>query len=507
MRDDDGVREGGVRAVVPATDDGVAILADVARAVAERAGGGGAIAALAVGLVGAEARGRLTVNAATAELALEAARRGTELVVTVHDTGEPISGASTAVLGLVDLGLLTAAVGGPDHVGDAVVGNRTEVRIPLPSHHALLDPDDLEVVDPEAPRSEAPVELRALEPGDAAALTRCIYRCYGWTYPGADHYYPERIAAAIADGRRVGEVAVTADGEIASHWGAAVVADGVVETGATVTDPRFRGRGLANQLGDRLLERLLADGVHGRLREPVLTHPATQHIALREGAAMVGAHLHAVAPLQQVGITDGVQTSRTSLTVMYGPLRPLEPAELWIPAPYRAIVATVLDGADWPRTMGEVRTVDDVPEATVIGSAYDALNCVGSVTVSTVGADLTDAVDEVLGQLRRAGAEMILVHLPANQPALATVGAGLGSLRLGYASLVPAFGSLGDALVLQWLADTDVDTAGWAYADDHVEHIVGLVSEQIRALGDEEVRDRRRRARRQQLLAALPTDD
>jgi GNAT superfamily N-acetyltransferase len=361
----------------------------------------------------------MTVNADSAEFGVEVERHGTELVVRLNDTGEPISGVASEVLGLVDLGLLTAAVGGPDHSHGAVVGNRSEIRVPLAAHHAILDSGNLELIDPEAPRSDEAVELRSLEAGDAAALTRCIYRCYGWTYPGADLYYPERIAASIAAGRRVGEVAVTAEGEVASHWGAVVVADGVVETGVTVTDPRFRGRGLANQLGERLLERLVASGVHGRMREPVLTHPATQHIALREGAAMVGVHLHAAAPLQQVGITDGMLAERVSVTVMYGPLLPLEPAEMWVPSQYRPIASAILEGADWPRTLGEIRTIDPPPANTVISSSYDALNSAGSVTISVVGADLIDAVDEVLGQLRRAGAEMITVHLPASQPALA----------------------------------------------------------------------------------------
>ena len=46
----------------------------------------------------------------------------------------------------------------------------------------------------------------------AAALTRAIYRCYGWTYPGPALYFPDRIAAQIERGERIGEVAVTEEG-------------------------------------------------------------------------------------------------------------------------------------------------------------------------------------------------------------------------------------------------------------------------------------------------------
>ena len=252
-------------------------------------------------------------------------------------------------------------------------------------------------------------------------------------------------------GERIGEVAVTEEGEVAAHWGAVFVAEGVVETGGTVTDPRFRRRGLANHLGERLLERLDATGVRGRMREPVMTHSATQHIALREGAHIVGVHLHDSAPLQQVGITEGVQSHRTSLTVMYGPLLPLQPAELHIPAIYEPILRTVLAPTDWPRTIAAARTSRTRSGPSVVGSRYDSLNRAGRIEVTRVGDDLVDAVDAALSALRGAGAEVVRVHLPANEPTLAAAGAGLGALGLAFASFVPEFGAYGDLLVLQWL--------------------------------------------------------
>ena len=53
--------------------------------------------------------------------------------------------------------------------------------------------------------------VRALTAADAPALTRCIYRCYGWSYPYAEMYYPDRLAAAISEGSRNGGVAVDAN--------------------------------------------------------------------------------------------------------------------------------------------------------------------------------------------------------------------------------------------------------------------------------------------------------
>jgi len=488
--------------VTSGTDDvGVAVLAAAAGAVATAHEAPAEVAALAVRLAATDARRRCTVDHDSARLHLTSVVEGTELVLSLGDTGEPVTGPAPDLLALVDLGLVSGVDGGAEGTG-----NRVTVRIALPAHERLLDDTGLEVVAEDAPTSDVEVTLRPLEPADGPALTRCIYRCYGWTYPGVDLYYPDRIAAAVASGRRLGEVAVTPEGEVAAHWGAVVVTDGLVETGGTVTDPRFRGRGLANQSGDRLLERLTALGVRGRLREPVLSHAATQRIALREGATLVGVYLHVTAPLAQVGITDGLTSDRVSLTVMYRPLLPLSPATLWVPPAYEPLVRRILDAADWPRDLGGAHRSADVPAMSGLSSAYDALNRTGELVVRVVGTDLVDAVDEALGQLRRAGAEMVRVLLPATQPPLASMGAGLGALGLGFAALLPEFGDLGDVLVLQWLADTGVDASGWEYADESVEAFAALVLDQARDIDDQSVRRRRREAQRQQLLAALPTD-
>jgi len=491
-----------VNASVPAGARSTAVLAATAHAAAVHLGGDPEVAALAVRLAADDAVRRTTVDRHNARVTLHADVVGTELELRIGDAGEPLASPPAEVLALVDMGVATSV-----HSAVEGTGNVIAVRVPLPAHDRLLDDSDLEVLADDAPAADATVEVRQLTADDAASLTRCLYRCYGWTYPGADLYYPDRIAAAIGDGRRIGEVAVDAHGEVVAHWGAVEVADGVVETGVTVTDPRFRKRGLAAQLGERLLARLEADGVAARMREPVLTHPATQRIALAEGATLVGFHLHAALPLRQVGITDGMLTERVSVSVMFSPLQPLEPATVWVPAVYEPFVRTVLDGSQWPREVGGVRRQADCPPASVVGSSYDALNRTGVVQVDRVGTDLIDAVDEALGGLQRAGAQMVMVRLPANQPALASVGAGLGSLSLGFASLLPVFGAMGDALVLQWLADPEVDQSAWVFANDDVEQFARRVAAHVAELGDQATRLRRRDAMRRQLLAALPGDD
>ena len=242
------------------------------------------------------------------------------------------------------------------------------------------------------------------------------------------------------------------------------------------------------------------------MREPVLTHSATQGIALREGAVMVGVNLNAVVPIQQVGITDGMTESRASVTVMYGPLVPMQPATLYVPPSFEGLVRRILAPSDWPRSIGEVRGGAECPPKSVVGSSYDAFNRVGVLEVFMVGNDLVDAVDDALGQMRSGGADVVRVHLPANQPALASLGAGMPALGLSFAALLPDFGTFGDALVLQWLREAEVDTSHFVYASDHVREIAEAIVAQAKQVGDEANQLRRRQARRQRLFAALPSE-
>ena len=487
---------------VHADEPGVAVLAAGARTAMAVESGEGEGAGLAVRQLAADARRRLRGGEEDTTLRLEGEVRGTEFVVTLHDFGEPVSGPPDGVLALLESGILTAAEARTDGAG-----NVSEIRLALPKHNVMLDADTVEVIPEDAERTAEEVTIREITPDDSAALTRAFYRCYGWSYPNPTLYYPDRIAASLESGERIGFVAMTESGEVAAHWGAVFLSPTVVETGATITDPRFRGRGLAKALGQQLLDRLHELGVTGRLREPVLTHPATQKIAIEEGATIIGAYINMTHPIQQVGITDGVQAIRGSLSVAYGALRPWEPATMWIPGPYEPMVRRVLSASDWPRELAPVRRDPDLPDRSVLSTSFNSDNRFGLVDVTVAGADLVNEVQTALGQMQRSGAEYVQVRLPANQPALATVAAGLPELGLGYASVIPAFrpapGDPGDILVTQWIADLDIDPSSWVFANDDVRALVLDIVGQIRDVGSRGSTRQRRAAQRAQLYAAL----
>ena len=483
----------------PADEAGIAVLAAAARASVAAQGGNGEAAALVLQIAAADAQRRSAGGQDATELEFTAEVDGTEVLLTLKDRGEPLSGPAQSLIPLIELGVMTSAEAFP-----ADMGNITDLRFARPGHSTLLEGDDRpELVADDAPLSAAEVTLRELVPGDAPALARAIYRCYGWTYPHPELYYPERIAASIESGRRVGEVAVTDDGEVVSHWGAVFISPTLVESGLAITDPRFRRRGIAGQLAGRLSARLDQTEATGRMGEPVLTHTATQEMTLKVGGAIVGAYLSYGVPVAQVGITDGVLPGRRSLSVAFFSLRPLEPATLWIPGPYEHFVESVLQHANWARDLGARHRVEVDVETTVIATRHDSLNRRGEIDVQRVGRDLIEAVDTALELLRASGSEVVHLRLPANDQALSVLGEGLTELGLAYAAIIPRFHPEGDALVLQWLADPDVDTSTWQYANDDVEKLITGILQQVRELSDRGTQARRRAARRASLFAAL----
>ena len=168
-----------INATAPADVAGVGVLAETARLAVAAEGGPGEVAALVVRLLGDDAMRRLARGEERADVELSVVLDGTESVVTVTDRGEPVTGAPSTVLALVDLGLATACDG---RITGG--GNATEVRLPLPAHGRLIDDSAIEVIGEDAELSDAPVEMMPIAVEHAAALTRAIYRCYGWTYPG-----------------------------------------------------------------------------------------------------------------------------------------------------------------------------------------------------------------------------------------------------------------------------------------------------------------------------------
>jgi hypothetical protein len=111
-------------------------------------------------------------------------------------------------------------------------------------------------------------------------------------------------------------------------------------------------------------------------------------------------------------------------------------------------------------------------------------------------------LDATIVQMRHSGAAVIRVHLPANDPALAVLGAGLPDLGLGFSVYVPGLLTTGDALTVEWLEDPEIDTSEFHFVNDDIETLARMIIEQAMDVGTRGSRLRRRAARKAQARVA-----
>lgn len=436
-------------------------------------------------------------------VALEASVDGTLLRLTVRDRGIPLDGSSLPPLAsaLLDAGAargVQVAPPGPD-------GNAVTIELALPAHRATvggLEPVDVDDLRPD----DEPLELRRMRPDEALAVSQGIYRCYGYTYPDPEYYFPERLAVRASSPDWYSYVAVTSDGQVVAHLEQDFSDEGrVVHSGGAYTDPRYRGRELMLQLSElAIADRALRSPVL-QLSEAVTTHTYTQRLLIGSGLIEAGILLAWLPPIRQEGFNAAAEAPpRASMRpgiVLYGAPdeRVLHP-----PAFVADYVRRVVDQHDLPREVASPRprAFEEAPDRTVRSVELNRELASASISVTEVGRDLSDLVAGDLDDLRRHALHVEL-RLPATDPALAVAAAGLDELGFVFCGLFPEFRATGDELRLQWLPDAEFDPEALHLYTDFMKALVADVVADVRKARQRELGDRRRRAARSRIFAAL----
>lgn len=452
----------------------------------------------------ADASMRLTVHAEE-PVTLDAELDGTLLRFTLRDQGSPIDHASLPgfVTGLLDAGVaevLRVEPPGP-------LGNCIAIDIALPAHRELVAGDDRIDVDERAPEDEE-IEIRRMRPDEALALSKGIHSCYGYTYPDLVYYFPERLAVRIASPDWYSYVAVNPEGVIVAHMQQDFRDEGrILHGGGAFTDPRYRGRKLQARFTALAMEDFIArdPGPVVRLSEAVTTHPITQRMGLSEGQIECGIFLAWGAPRRQEGFNEEVaDLKRSSVRPGIMLLQPTEHRVLHPPAFVADYVRRVVEQHDLPRTIDtpRPRSFADAPDHTMRVVEVDRESESASITVSTVGRDLTDVVLGDLEALQRQ-AVYVQLQLPAGDPTLSIAAAGLDELGFVFCALLPDYRSSGDELRLQWLPEAEFDPDALVLHTDFLKELVADVIEDVRAAKNRDSEQRRRRASTRRILAAL----
>lgn len=325
------------------------------------------------------------------------------------------------------------------------------------------------------------LELREMTAADAVGVADLARRTYGDDYPYTKIYNPDEFYADQVAGAHTSEVALTPDGELVSHAALAFHGPRVGEGGMAITDERFRGKGIATRLEVNLLKRAKEREIKWLMVEPVLYHVASQDIIVShwDQGAITGIRIKEFAHADIGGFGENAERGRISATMGFAPLAEMGPHDVWVAPEYAEILEIVLEPVEWHRTI-RTKVPDDltIPERSALTSEFKESKIAGVIEVETIGADLSQAVTAERDALVGKGAEVIELHLATHEPVGAT--AVLMDEGFSFAGFLPEIRGDSDMLLLQWLADAEIERDTWQLLNDHVERLADAIVAQAK---------------------------
>jgi len=212
--------------------------------------------------------------------------------------------------------------------------------------------------------------------------------------------------------------------------------------------------------------------------EPVLVHTASQEILVGhwDQGAITGIRLKEFPHVDVVGFGDHTEHGRISVGVGFAPLADMTAHDVWLPPEYAEILELVLEPVEWPRTIRTEADGLELAEQTALSSEFDGQILKASIEIETIGPDLVSAVAAERDSLCDQGAQFVEVHIPTDQPAATT--ASLLAEGFSFAGFLPEMRGHSDLLLLQWIADPQIEREEWQLLNDHIERLADAIVDQ-----------------------------
>lgn len=392
-------------------------------------------------------------------------RRPGQLVVAVDDRGIPFDlmkyetgrGSSLGVI------LMKAFIDEVHFLNRGHQGKRVELikNLPFQDISAYVTQEE-KVLSPTVPAlsPDIPITVRPTMPEDSVGLARCIYRCYGYSYPNHNIYYPDRLKELLKSGLLLSYVAVNPEGEIIGHI--AIQRNrkdahiGVL--GQAVVDPRYRGNGFLGQMIHSFIDYAKKQGLNGTYSEAVTIHSYSQKACLAIGGFETGVLL-GFLPADMVfrKIEEETGLRRTAM-LLYTSMGGEPPRDVYPPFHHEAIIRDIYRHGTLKRT---IISADDSREQAIkcphaeVNVRVMAELGIASIQVTRFGADLEQLVAFRKKELCLRHIDAIYVELPLADPAVQSSVPRLELLGFFFAGIVPEQ-SEGDVLHLQYLNNLDV---------------------------------------------------
>jgi len=306
--------------------------------------------------------------------------------------------------------------------------------------------------------------FRLMQPAEAIEVARCVYKTYGYTYPGEHVYYPERLSELNRTGEQISIVAVSDKGEVAGYC--AIFGgrpdDPIRELGQAAVDPAHRGRQIISQLVQRAIDEARSRGLAGLCGEPVTNHPFSQQVGLKLGfrdSAILLGYIPQSVHFKKIGAEALPQ--RETLLYCLLPLRPWPAAQVYAPPPHRPLLERIYADLGIERHTVAVGETSKLvprprPEQSLLSTRVLSAINVARLEITTYGQYVTTEVEIKRRELCRKGIACVHLDLPLSDPWTAFLGTDFEAQGFLLAGVLPKADGQ-DVLRLQYLNDVPID--------------------------------------------------
>jgi serine/threonine-protein kinase RsbW len=359
----------------------------------------------------------------------------------------------------------------------------------VPSVESYFTEEELRPYDTAAePAPPGEYEIRLMERGDAVEIARCVYKTYGYTYPGESIYFPERVVTMNQSGEMISAVAVTEAGQVIGHCSlAGQPGDRVMELGQAVVVPAHRGRGVLKELIDLLMQEAHQRGLIGLFAHAVTIHPFSQRVmfkyGFRESAILLGyAHRH----VQMKEFADEELPQRESVVYGYQPLDEEPRHPIFPPVHHQSIIDRIYQHLGLEREL--VMPQDSrpgsesgrqPPESSRLDLATKVVPALGSglIQVARIGPGIEQEVKNKVRDLCRQGIVVIYLQLPIGDPQTAVLCQRFEDVGFFFSGIQPQPHGK-DLLCLQTLNGPRIDYDLVQIYSDFGHELLGYIREQ-----------------------------
>ena len=334
-----------------------------------------------------------------------------------------------------------------------------------------LHPDQLDQPAASSPQRDEPV-IDHPRPADVAGIAACFRAVYGEGYLHPEVYDAQRYLAEIAGGDLIAVVARDRSDTVVGHLALEMgPGHAVAERGEAVVLPGWRGRGLLEQMTERLFVDGREKGLVGIYAVPLTVHVLSQkndaHAKMPTCAVLLGEEPEESHP---TGLPFPTARQRQSYLRAFRYLAPPAARLIGPAGRYAAVVRHLftLLGA------GLISVTCEDPVSPTRLDAVASPRGYGHIRVETIGSDIDEAIGAGVDALASQDAKTLRLALP------------LASARLDHAidagrkrgfffsGLGPNFFGDADVLEMQRLSEP-LDTGKLQILTDQTKELLGFV--------------------------------